>query len=1104
MKNFDYLKQYDCLKSLHEMCDDAETFQKSKPRYSANSARTALEWVMRAIYQIEKLGDTTDMDLFQMIDNYAFKEYLNDSEAMKRLHYIRKVGNKGSHMGESVSQRESFFALLNLYEVVGGMLKRFHIITELAPFNKDLIPDGEITIAPKESYHSAPINMPSAEPSIEPMRIHKPSAADISEAETRKLFIDQMLEEAGWEVMEKDGAIEAGKACIEVEVEGMPNNHGVGYADYVLFGLDGKPLAVVEAKRASKDPAIGRQQAELYAQCLEKKYGVLPVVYYSNGYSTFVIDQLGYPPRELYSFHSLDDLTYMHQKRGRNGITDMNGRKEIAGRDYQLTAVKAVCEHFNKKKRRALLVMATGTGKTRTAISLVDVMMRNNWAKRVLFLADRTSLVTQAHRAFEQQLPNETKETLNDNRKPELNKRLTFSTYQTMINFIDKEEKALSVGHFDLIIIDEAHRSIFGKYKSILDYFDALVVGMTATPRDEVDRSTYELMELNDEPNFSYELQEAVNDGYLVNFTPKERESEILNEGIKYNELSKKERDELEGVWEYEKALRCVEPHEEYHRDIKKSEIDSYIYNIDTIDNVLRDLMEHGLKISGGDVIGKSIIFASNHKHAVLITERFGKLYPHLGPDYCRLIDNTVNYAQSLIDDFSDPAKLPQIAVSVDMMDTGIDVPSVLNLVFFKVVKSKIKFMQMVGRGTRLCSNVFGVGEDKKTFYIFDWCGNLRYFSIDSQPEPESRSKSLSEKLFNLRLDIAVALQNSYYQEDEYNKELHDSLKKILHKELNKLSNASIAVRKNLEIVEEFRNEKRWDSVSQLDAKRLKDNVSPLLIGEKDDEFAKRFDVLVLNCQLLQVNEMECGSYQQKVMQLASMLEEKSTIKQIHDKLEIIREVQKSDFWKKESLTLKRLERVRTEIRELIHFLAGQNNKTFNINIQDNVSELDSADITLPTNMTYKQKVLDYLDEHSDSECVRKIMNLEKLTAEDLRELEKAFWEELGDKKDYDRMTIGKPYTAGNVAAFVRTVTGIDRDKAMQIYRSFISGGELSSMQETCLKEIVDFVCVNGDIMKENIRDNAPFKNINWQRVFGNNMANIVKFVNEMHNVITA
>ena len=588
----------------------------------------------------------------------------------------------------------------------------------------------------------------------------------------------------------------------------------------------------------------------------------------------------------------------------------------------------------------------------------------------------------------------------------------------------------------------------------------------------------------------------------MVNYTPIERTTSILSSGIKYQDLSPEEKQQMEMIWEYEKVKNALDPDEEYHRDIDKSEIDKYIFNLDTIDNVIQDLMENGQHVMGGDVLGKSIIFAANHQHAELIVNRFNALYPEMGPDFCKLIDYSVNYAQSLINDFSDASKMPQIAVSVDMLDTGIDVPEVLNLVFFKIVKSKIKFIQMIGRGTRLCKNVFGDGEDKQTFYVFDWCGNIRYFGGLEGGEINPRIESLNEKLFNLRLDIAVALQAPAYQSDDYSKQFHDELKTILRKQVQELNDSRIAVRKHLGIVHDYRQEGNWDFVSPVDAQRIKSEISPLLISSKDDEYSKRFDLLVLNRQLALVSDVDNGDlYQTKIINIANMLEQKTTIPQIKENIDIIREVQTSQFW--ENVSLGSLERVRIKLRELIHYLQKKrDNRTFTINIKDDVTYVDEAIVPVLPKVTYKQKVLEYLSKNEDNEVIQKIINLEQLTNEDLIALENIFWNELGSKEDFNNLTNNKPFQ-GNIAMFVRTVTGIDRNKAKKIYLDFIKSNDLTSQQEQCLKEIIDFICVNGDITVENVRDNAPLNLRNWTKIFGKNLQGVVELIERVHGAIT-
>ena len=916
--------------------------------------------------------------------------------------------------------------------------------------------------------------------------------ADLSEAETRRMYIDLMLREAGWQVLETEGLIQPMKACIEVEVHGMPNSEGVGYADYVLFGANGKPLAVVEAKRTSVSPIKGKHQAELYADCLEAQYGVRPVIYYTNGFETYIIDGLGYPPRTLFGFHTAADLERLIQKRSRTNISDFAVNNSITDRHYQKMAIKAVCEHYNQMHRRALLVMATGTGKTRVAISLVDVLMRNNWVKNVLFLADRTSLVRQAHKNFVKLLPTTTTCVLSDKDNDEhkdLNARIAFSTYQTMINYIDTDVKPYSVGHFDLIIIDEAHRSIFGKYGAVFNYFDAMLVGLTATPREDVDRSTYEIFQMEEgEPNFAYELDEAVADGYLVNYHGFKRGSLILKEGIKYNSLTDEQKRQLETVWEYEQING---------RDIANNEIFSYIFNQNTIDQVLQDLMECGLKVQGGERIGKSVIFAYNHTHAELIVQRFNILYPEYGEGFCVLIDNYVTYAHDLIDRFEMRDNNPQIAVSVDMLDTGIDVPDILNLVFFKPVKSKIKYLQMIGRGTRLSDDIFGPEKNKECFYIFDWCRNFDYFEQNPNGHEAKNTQSLTEHLFSLRSDIAFHLQHQKYQEVEYTKNLHDELKQMLHGQVMPLSDSHISVRMKWEAVSHFKDAAAWTYISELDLVTLKTDIAPLLPKSTLDEFAKRFDVLTLLIELSVVGgEVNPNKSIERVRLIAQKLEELATLPQVQAKMETIKEVIMPVSW--QNLSVEWLEKVRTDLRDLLKFLTGPS-KRFVVDIEDVITNEGEVEGVSPR-VSYRQRVLDFLAENRHLPVLDKIYNMEQLTAKDVRELERILWQELGSKDDYDKYTEGK-MCGSNVAILIRSLIGVDRKEAVQRFSTFISGMELNSEQEEFLSTIISYVCENGDITKDIVVNEPPFDE--RLDVFQAYMLPLRNYIDDIHRVVS-
>ena len=1108
-KNFDYIlllaDKIPTFKHLHNYCRLAEEQQPIYPDASANNARKALEWLMKNMLKMAGVTVDARATLNDMLRLPATDAFVNrDYKFREDIYLVKKIGNAASHDGaEPVNRVKAFRCLRALYNVVAGFMGRWDAVKEIPPFDATLISSPSAPVAlvksPEPKVEMEVVNSVRKESLDDPKPVVLPRESLASEAVTRRYLIDYMLMEAGWELLDEKGKVLGGKACIEVEVDGMPTASGKGYADYVLFSRGGKPLAVIEAKATSRAITEGRHQATLYADCLEKRYGVRPVIYYTNGFTTKVIDGMGYPDRDVISFHSMDDLERLMQKRGRAEIKDVTIKEEITDRPYQQTAIKRIVEWFNAKHRRGLLVLATGTGKTRVSISLCDILMRNDWVKTVLFLADRTALVGQAHKNYEALLPSVSMSVLSEEKAPDMQARILFSTYQTMINYLDREDKAFSVGRFDLIIIDEAHRSVFGRYGAIFNYFDSLLIGLTATPRDEIDRNTYDLLQLdNGMPNYSYDIDEAVRDGYLCPYKTLQYHSKIMERGAKWDEMSKEDREEAERLMDYEKSLAGLGPDDEYHRDILPQEIFKYLFNIDTVDKVLMELMEKGLKVKSGEEIGKTIIFAMNHPHAELIVERFRTLYPEKEPDYCQLIDNYVNKAHSLILDFEQMDKNPQIAVSVDMLDTGVDVPSVLNLVFFKCVRSKIKFMQMIGRGTRLCPKVFGDAE-KKEFYIFDWCNNFEYFSVHSDGANPVAVKSLTERLFALRLDIAAALQSAEHQEKEDDRRLHDELKEILHAQVSQLSRARIDVRAHLQTIEPYREREAWVCLSELDVAELK-GIAHLLPRPKENEAAKKFDVLMLYLQLEQLDStVKADNSRASVIKIAQLLEKKATIPAVRERMETIKEVQTAAFW--DHCTLNSLERVRKELRELVHVLAeSRDERRFVINIEDAISsDAVAAPVTLKA--TYHDRVIDYLAKHTDNEVLRKIQNFEQLTTADVNELQRIFWEELGTRTEFDEATNGKKYNH-NVAAFIRVIQGVDRQKALALYTRFIKDGNLTGEQEQYLKEILNYLSENGDLKMSDFME-YPLNRNRWRDVFGEYFVGLKDFVNELHNVIS-
>lgn len=431
-----------------------------------------------------------------------------------------------------------------------------------------------------------------------------------------------MLRDAGWT---------EGKDWLnEVEFPGMPNKSELGRADYVLYDDMHKPLAVIEAKRTCVDVSKGRQQAKLYADLIEKECGRRPVIFLTNGFETHIIDGQ-YPERKCAAIYSKRDLEkWFNLLKMRTSLRNIEVDKEIAGRYYQEAAIKAVCDSFDRKNRRkALLVMATGSGKTRTVIALCKVLLHAGWVKNILFLADRNSLVTQAKRSFVNLLKDLSCTNLVEE-KDNYTAHCVFSTYQTMMNCIDtvndSEGKLFTCGHFDLVICDEAHRSIYNKYKDIFNYFDAPLVGLTATPKDEIDKNTYSIFELeNGVPTYGYDLAQAVKDGYLVDYISVESKLKFIENGIVYDELSEADREIYEETFEDENG--------EIPEAIGSSKLNTWVFNEDTIRQVLHILMEEGLKIDYGQKIGKTIIFAKN----IIMQKRFWRFFIRSTP-ICRIL----------------------------------------------------------------------------------------------------------------------------------------------------------------------------------------------------------------------------------------------------------------------------------------------------------------------------------------------------------------------------------------------------------------------------------------------------------------------------------
>lgn len=1062
MTNFDFLTQDPQFDSFSSVAVSAEKILHIDAAACIINCRRAMEFAVKWMYSVDKeLVLPWQDSLVNLMNTDEFRDIVSD-DVWRRMEFIRKLGNNAAHSGKKITAEQAELCLENLFvfmDFVACCYSKSYVshsfdASLIAKHTETLIDDAvEINFEQLLAENRNLKDLLTAR-RAEQQPNYVPKPLELTEYQTRKIYIDAMLVDAGW--------IEGKNWLNEVELGGMPNNAGVGYADYVLYGDDGKPLAVIEAKRACADVAIGRQQAKLYADLLEKKHGRRPVIFLTNGFDTRIIDGQ-YPERKVAAIYSKRDLEKLFNLRSmRTSLKNVTVDPQIAGRYYQEGAIRAVCDSFDSKNRRkALLVMATGSGKTRTVIALTKVLLNHGWVKNVLFLADRTSLVTQAKRAFVNLLPNFSVTNLCTD-KENYNAHCVFSTYQTMFNCIDnvkdEEGKLFTCGHFDLIICDEAHRSIYNKYKDIFNYFDAPLVGLTATPKDEIEKNTYEIFNLQSGiPTYAYELAQAVADGYLVDFMSVETKLKFIEEGIVYDELSDEDKEEYENTFENENG--------ELPERISSSALNEWVFNEDTIREVLNVLMTHGLKIDYGNKIGKSIIFAKSHQHAEKILEIFNKEYPHLN-GYAMVIDNYTNYAQSAIDDFSDSKKMPQIAISVDMLDTGIDVPEVLNLVFFKKVMSKAKFWQMVGRGTRLCPNLID-GEDKKIFYIFDFCGNFEFFRMGGKGKTTS-AVALQSAIFNLKTQIVYKLQDLDYQTKELSA-FREVLVNDLVTKVRELNRENFSVKQHLRFVELYSDPDNYKVLTYENTLEIKEEVAPLVVPDEYDAKALRFDALMYGIELAYLVGKKYAKARNDLVKKVNALANTANIPEIMAQQNLINRILHTDYV--ETAGINEFENIRENLRDLIKYIIVDHvtyTTTFDdeiLSIDWNESELENDDL-----QDYKAKAEFYIRQHQDNEVIAKLKSNVPLNEDDVKVLEKILWSEVGTKEDYEASCGTIP-----LGEFVRGIVGLDMNAAKEAFAEYLNSSSLDSRQIYFVNQIVEYIVHNGMMKDLSVLKETPF-----------------------------
>jgi type I restriction enzyme, R subunit len=1148
---------------FYQRASKAEQLVLTDPRTSLAYARMALElavnWMFNNDHELELPYDNSLNSLMKSIDfknQFPIKLY-------NEIELIRKVGNLAIH-NKPVNGTDSDNVISNLYYFSKWFAKSYSSDSIELPgiFDGTFIPvEGSASLSKRqlEDLHGnfeKDLNRFQIElkftkernekleeenelfkKRIEDLQIliqqNKEEATQIDEVkhprneyETRKYFIDVSLREAGWDL--------SGARDKEFKVEFMPKSTNItetGFVDYVLWDDDGTPLALVEAKKTMENASKGENQGQLYADCLEKMYGQRPVMYYSNGFETFLWDDRFYKAsRKVHGFYTKQELqTIMFRRQNRRDIRLERIDTTIAGRAYQLRAIKSIAEHFagtDKSSgnligthRGALLVLATGTGKTRTSIAFSKLLMECNWAKRVLFLADRKSLVSQAKRNFVKLLPeHKSVNLLEEKDNPEA--RFAFSTYQTMMGLIDgsrdNEKRFYGVGHFDLIIIDEAHRSIYKKYQAIFEYFDALFLGLTATPKDSIDRNTYEVFGLPDRtPTDAYTFEEAVAKKHLVPYHTIELSTKFLTEGIKYADLTEQEKEQFE-----EEILDGEEASGEEWVD--KNALNNWLFNKDTALSTLKQITELGIKKRSGDELGKTIIFARNKKHAHFLKDMFMELDKELyGNDYVKVITHGEPKAEEFIERFCDEEtdRLPQIVISVDMMDTGIDAPSCVNLVFYKPVKSYAKFWQMIGRGSRLRPDLLGPEQDKTHFLIFDLCGNFEFFAENPEGIEGSAQKSLTEIVFGLRLHLAEYLKESQFLQNTALQLYRNTLLDGLYSEIHTLDHSRFDVKMKIKTVLDYGSDNRelWNHLDQKDMKTILKELAPLVKPKAGDSDLSRFyDKLLYN---VIIKRLECENADQfleeytvpisKIATISKKLLRKTSIPQVKSKEETIKQPMLESFWRQDGID--HLEKIRQGIRDLMKYLDPEDQKYVLSDFKDQIYDIrkneqnwdvNEKDYVSPfQNNVHRLEQL--IRENSHHVTIQRIRKGEQITEQELNALENILFSKEIDKGKLES-EIGHEF---NLTKFVISLMGLSEEKVNEAFTDFYNENELSSVQIQFLETLKAFLTTNGKIDPTKLYD-APFKNyhnLGIEGVFNEQQTNkifdIIESFNDRNNV---
>ena len=1119
MTNFSFLQSKSEYAMFAPAAIEAEKVYEAAPAMCAIGCRKALELAVKWVYSADSTMQMPYKDNLQSLLHEPSFRFAVDHTTWGKLPFLVKLGNLAVHTERAVRPGDALLSLRSLFEFIQwvdycygtdyeerrfdeGKLPRERVIVDTKKIKEQesLLGEKDAEIeALRQKIEAMSAQLTAAREQHRQERVFTPE--EIPEIETRKRYIDVDLKLAGWQFTGPDADVQE-----EYPLTGMPTKSGAGAADYVLFGKDGLPLAVVEAKRTSKDPNAGRKQAQLYAGCLEQKFGRRPMIFTTNGFDTYFWDDQSGPQREVSGIFSKDDLQkLMNRRTERMELLSIPIDDKITDRYYQKEAIRAVCGQIEQGFRKHLLVMATGTGKTRTASSLTDVLSRGKHITNVLFLADRTALVKQARDDFKKYLPDMSLCNLCTN-KDDRNARIVFSTYPTMLNAIDSARsedgrRLFTPAHFDLILIDESHRSIFKKYRAIFAYFDAILVGLTATPKTDVDRNTYDFFEMeHGVPTYAYDYETAVGqDHVLVPYYNYEVSTKFLEEGIVYDDLPDEDKERYEEDFAEDGLIPDFIP---------PAKLNRFVFNEITVDTVLQDLMERGVRVEGGDRLGKTILFAQNRRHAEFILQRFNKLYPKYKGVFAQRVICTDAYAQAVIDDFKKPDKPPFIAVSVDMMDTGIDVPECVNLVFFKKVRSKTKFWQMIGRGTRLCKGLTCIDQidgeytDKRRFLIFDYCGNFEYFRTHKEGYASRETASLSELIFGKRIRLAALLQERPYTGSDF-QAWRAELTDTCHKQVTALNQELVSVRLRLRYVEKYKEYSAFRHISEGDKVELLQSIAPLVEMEEKDEFSKRFDNFMYGLMLAAMENMPSFKHAKKQLcGIAQLLEHKGNLPQVQAKLPMIREINTDAFWSTNDVLL--FEQVRKELRDLIRFVveAGAEKQIFTRLTDPVLTRQEGNPLEAAYDFEdYRAKVNRYVNEHGDTLAIHKLKHNIPLSPGDYQELSRVLTSELGSQADYQREFGDTPF-----GLLIRKIAKLDHEAAMKAFSAFINDQSLNQKQIAFVHKIIHHIEQNGYMESAALLTKPPFdKPLSFTKLFDKNMqAALMKSIHQVkENAVT-